>query len=806
MADYRDTIGKKKQRQTGINVGPISIGGGGGGGSSDDQEEEESEDDDSGGGGFIGGAIDSAQDAVDDASDAVDDATDTVEDTVDDVSSGVDDTIDDTTDGVSDTIDDAVGGIGGVVDDAQDTIDDASDTVDDSVGDAGNAIGNIGDTVDDTVDDAADTADDAFDGIGDTVDDAIDDSQDTFDDVISGAGDAFEDAQETVDDAVEGAGDAFDDAQDTIGDVTDDAIDAPDIGNLVPDIEAPSPGDVLDEASGEVSDAFDDATDFGGDVAEGAGDVFDNATDIADDAFGSVGDTFDDVTEGAEDAFDDATDAAGETFDDAIDFTGTVGDDIFDTADDALEGAGDFAGDVAGGASNVAGSVFGGAVDAAQGAAGLGLDVVDAAADTVLFTPFNIGQEFGEAAANQLSNIGGGGIVGNQGDTSTVPDNESGASGTPVQWSEPSQATTVTGAVILRQEALNTPDARVRFFAIGEDKSGDKVAFGANNKAVKINSVDNLGNLPHFDTLQAAKEVVPHRGGRRNERSESQKAWDSPTQVDQVGAVAILKQVGQDSEGLRDIRFFAATQTDQQQKVFLKSATELVRVANINTLDDAPSFESRSEAKTVAENYMETLQDGSGNERSTEDSPRNQGDGSSEESAPRPWGNSNSVDTVGNVAIIEQTRQTQSGDTQTRYLAVAQVEGEGVAVVESGNKAVRVKDPSRDDIPSFDSEQAAASAADSFLNTDEEQQTVTDKTETTPSGPTGGTGSTGSLLSGLSPTTLGVGALAIGGGLLAAFSGGDSQTTARDTNNNGSNGDMSNMRVRASSNTGSNSR
>ena len=768
MADYRDTIGKKKQRQTGLNVGPISIGGGGGGGGDDGG----SDDDDDGGGGFIGGAIDDAQDAVDDA-------TDTVSDTVDDARDTVSDTVDDTTSG----IDDALGGIGGgiddAVDDAQDAVDDATDTVDDTTDNIGDTIGDIGGGIDDAVDDATDATDDAIDDVQDTVDDTVGDVGDTVDDV-----------------------------SDTVGDVTDDAIETPDVGNLVPDIEVPEVGDVIDEASGEVSDAFDDATDIGGDFAEGAGDAFDDATDIADDAFEGAGDTFDDVTEGAGDAFDnvtegagdafdDATDAAGDFTDDAFDFAGGIADDAGETADDFFEGAGDFAGDAFEGATDAAGGVFGGAVDAAQGAAGLGLDVVDAAADTVLFTPFNIGQEFGEAAANQLSNIGGGGIVGNQGDTTTVPSNEGSPSGTPVQWSEPSQATTVTGAVILKQEALNTSDSRVRFFAIGEDKAGDKVAFGANNKAVKINSVDNLGNLPHFDTLQAAKEVVPHRGGRRNERSESNISWESPEQVDQSGAVAILKQTGQNSNGNREVRFFAATQTDQQQKVFLKSATELVRVANIDTLDDAPSFDSRSEAKTVADEYMATLQDGSGNQRSTEDSPRSEDGSGTQDGSAASWQNSNRVDEVEGIAIIEQSRQVEGGNTQTRYLAVAPVEGEGVAVIESGTEAVRVTNPARNDIPSFEQEQAAVSAANSFLESDDSEKTVTDETDSGPDSPTTGTGGTGGGLFGFSPRTLGVGALAIGGGLLVAFGGGDNQTRSRTTGDNGTNGGMSNMRVRA---------
>jgi len=790
MTDYRDTVGKKKDRQTGIS---------------------------------LGGVVDSAQDAVDDATDAAGDVVDDATDAADDFGSSVGDVTDDALDPVSsigdsagDAFDDATDAADDFGSSVGDAVDDAQDTVDDAIDDAGSSFDDATDSIGDTVDDAIDSGQDAASGIGDTVDDAIDDAGDaiddttdnigdTVDDAFGGAGDAFDNATDNIDDTFSDISgeidDSIDDAIGSVGDaadnVTDDAFNPPDIGNLIPDVQAPDVGEVIDNASGEVNEAFDDATDFGGDVAEGAGNIFDDAT------------------EGAGDAFDEATDAAGDFGEGAVDFgsdlfggAGEAADDAGDAVTDFLGGAADFGGDIAGGAGDIAGDLAEGGANIAGSAAGVGLDVVDAAADTVLFTPFNIGQEFGEQAAETLSNIGGGGVVEDRGDTTTAIGGSSGEgsgspNNTPVQWGEMVKATTVTGAVIFKNEALNTPDERVRYFAIGEDKEGNKVAYGGNNKAVRITSVESLGQLPHFDTLQAAKEAVPHRGGRNNERNQSETAWQSPEKVNQIGAVSILQQVGEDSSDGQVTRFMAATQTDTGQKVFLESATSLVRVNNIDTLDDAPTFETQTEAEDVADQYMRTLQNNGSGDTTTDESPRADESGEQQQGSTQ-WGQAEQVNQVQGIIIIRQDGQTPQGQMVERFLAVTQDDNGNNIVIRNGNEAVRASNlQGSEGIPSFDTQGAAESAAQAYAETPPEEQETTEAPE--PQAPEGQTSQGLGLPFDISPTALGIGALAAGGGLLAIFGGGGNGTN-RQTSSASEMDNMENMRVRANTNSGNNNR
>lgn len=772
MTDYRDTVGKKKQRQTGFS---------------------------------IGGVIDDAQDAVDDAvgsvGGTVDDAVGGIDDTVDNVGGGIDDVVDDVGGGIDDAVDDVGGGI-------DDAVGNVGDTVDDAVGGVDDAFDNAGDLLDDTTQDIDNAIDDSIGGFQDQLGDIGSGAGDAFGDITGGIDEAFDDAIDAGQGFAGGIDDTFDDAIDTgqdfaggIDDTIDNTFD--DIGSLVPDVQAPDVDGIIDNASGEVNDAFDDFTDFGGDVAEGAGDFFGDVSEEAGDFGEGAGDFFGDVTEGADNIFD-------ETVDETTEFAGDVGDALGSSADNI----GDIAGGIFGGAADLAGDVGGGAANLAGSAANLGLDVVDGALDTVLFTPLSVGQDFIQGSIEKISSIGGGGLVGNPGDTTTKADGTQ--DGTPVQWSEASQVTTVTGAVILKQEALNTPDQRVRFFAIGQDKSGDKVAFGANNKAVKVDSVESLGELPHFDTLQAAKEAVPHRGGRNNERNESDTRWDKPQKVNQIGAVSILEQTGQDSSGGQVTRYLAATQTDQENKVFLKSATEVVPVNEIDTLDDAPSFDTQEEAERVATQYMRSLQGPTGGSGGPTPGGGGSGTPGGEGGEPMPqpggggsdsggegegsveWGQAEQVGQVQDVIILEQTGQTPDGEEKTRYLAATQNQSGETLLIKSATEAVRVESlQSSGEIPSFESQEEAESVAQEYVQTPEDEKSVSDP-------PTSGTGSSGDsgLLGGFSPVTLGAGALAIGGGLYTLYGGegkkGKKKKGKKDNNGSG----MSGLSVKANKNNG----
>ena len=606
MSDYRDNIGKKKQRQTGYlgrsfsgssggsdddggdDDGGSSFGGGYttfSSGSSDSGGSDDSDDDDDsgggggsndggGGGGFLGGIQDTVDDAVSGAQDTVDDAVDTAQDTADDVTDTAQDTVDDATDSLPTF---STPDVGNLVPDAQapdagEVIDNASGEIDDAVGDAQDAVSDAGGAVDDAVSDAQDTFDDATDTIDDAVVDAQDTAEDAFSDVTGGAEDTF-------DDVTGGAEDAFDEASSAFDDFTSDAEDA-------------------------VSDATEDVGDAFGDAADQAGDFGDDVGDTVDDAVGST-----------EDAFSGFFDDAGDAVDDAAGGLQDVAEGASGTVDDAISGAG---------------------------------GVIDSVADTVVFGPGDTTQDFIRGIANEVGGIGGGGVVNQLGDTTsnvaeTFTDTARNLGGAgqggsqvknqgdePVQWTELQQITTVTGAVIFKQESTNTPDQRVRFFAIGQDQQGNTIAYGADNKAVRVDSVDTLGELPHFSSSSAAKDVVPHRNGRATDRRERQNRpeYSSPEKVNQIGPVSILQQTGQRPDGNQVTRFFSVTRTDEDQLVLLQSATEVVRMNNIDTMNDAPSFGTQREAEEVAQAYAQRISggeqggSGEGEETTTEDSPR----------------------------------------------------------------------------------------------------------------------------------------------------------------------------------------
>lgn len=443
-------------------------------------------------------------------------------------------------------------------------------------------------------------------------------------------GDFAEGAKNFGEDVVEGGGQALDEGVSAVTNTADDAGES--FGNFVEDTTSSGGvagqtadffGGGVDAIAGGGEDIAEGAADFVGgegtfeDVTSGIDDTFEGATNSFEDVTSGIDDTFEGVTEGAGDAISDVTGGAGDALDNAI---GGVEDTFGDIGSGVTEGVSDFTDSALGGAT----SVVSGATDtigditggAMEGIEDIGGGAVDAATD------------FGSS----LGDLGGDLIGG----------------------------TTDVGGDLLG----GATDIGGDLLGGAGDALGGTVDFGSDVVGGGIDLGADLGGA-----------AVDAATGDGQNKQGNQVQWGEPQKVEQMGRCIIQKQ----SSNQGDERFLVVTANSNNEEVFLDSSGNMVKVSNVEGMDDIPFHDTLSAARSACEAA----------------------------DMDRAWGQLEQYEEHDGGVIMVQS--SQSGDE--RYFALTTDQNGNNAAVATDGSLVQMEEGDKgDDLPSYPTPESAREA------------------------------------------------------------------------------------------------
>jgi len=571
MTDYRQTTGKRTNRQTS---------------------------------GLLNDAFNAGQNLVDNTRDQA-------EQTYNDTKDAVNDTFESAGDQVQETQDD-----GGLIGQGQDAIDDAfsfsggSDDGDSS-GDSGGSGSFIDDTANffgDTADDVVETAEDTGNSINNFQEEAVDfiAGEGTADSIQDGAQSFIDDTQERFEETQNQIDNTFDGFTDTVEDFGEGAFDA-----------SAGAGDFL---AGSTDEAFSRTFDN-----QQGGGIFDVVNNTADNLAGSfdesIGRQFDSTPGGG------VLDPIGDLGSGAFDIAGDAADFGGDLVNLGIEGAMSIPGQVtnipSGGSGQNSQKQWSELTEVVQ----MGNCIINKQSsnqgDTryITISSDGNGNTVGVKADGSFVNLPQMNWMSEAPWHSSLQKAKQAceAAGLDMAWGEFERVETHNGGIILKQTAS---DGTERFAALAPDDSGNRSAVAADGGLVTISEGESMSDIPTYPNIASARDAL-------NKTEGTTRQWGPLERVGKEGNCIIMKQQSSDD----NTRYFTTVQSGSGETIALANDGTGKVVSTVDNAQNLPHYPTESDARAACPSNSGTPSNG-GSNWTTDDSTSNGGPTSGETEQP----------------------------------------------------------------------------------------------------------------------------------------------------------------------------